>query len=58
MTTPTPHQQIQHLLRVHDGLAEVRHQSYQRRVPLVRDLREGGRAGRHEDLPYPILEGS
>ena len=56
--TPSQHQQVQHLLRVHDGLAEVRHQPDERRVPLVRDFCKGGRAGRHEHLSYPILEGS
>ena len=56
--TLTQHQQIQHLLRVHDGLAEVRHQANQSRVPLVRDLREGGRAGRHQYLSDTIFKRS
>ena len=36
--TLTPHQQVQHLLRVDDGLAEVRHQACARTTPSRNDL--------------------
>lgn len=35
------HQQIEQLLRVDDRLSEIGHQSNQRGVPFVDDLREG-----------------
>ncbi len=43
-------EQVQQLLGVHGGLAEVRHQPNQRRVPLVGHLCERGRPRRHQDL--------
>ena len=56
--TPSQHQQVQHFLRVHDGLAEVRHQSYQSRVPFIGNFCEGRRAARHEDLADAIFKRS
>eukprot|EP00906_Rhabdomonas_costata_P036699 RCo051448 len=50
------HQQIQKLLGVHRGLAEVRHQADQDGVPLVDDLSERGSPGGHQDLPHAVLE--
>ena len=51
-------QQVQHLLRIDHRFAEVRHEPDERRVPLVRDFCKCRRAGRHEDLPHAVLEGS
>ena len=49
-------EEVEQLLRVDDRLAEVRHQTDQRRVPLVDDLGERRRAGRHEDLADAVVE--
>ena len=50
------HQQVQHRLRVDHRLAEVRHQTDQRRVPLVRHLRERRASAAHQDLTHVVLE--
>ena len=50
------HQDVQHLLRVDHRLAEVGHQPDQRRVPLVRHLRERRTAAAHQNLPHVVLE--
>ena len=49
------HQQVQQFLRVDHRLPVVRHQADQRRVPLVDNLREGRRAGGHQDLAHAIV---
>mmetsp|Transcript_3094 Transcript_3094/g.10260 ORF Transcript_3094/g.10260 Transcript_3094/m.10260 type:complete len:228 (-) Transcript_3094:3866-4549(-) len=50
------HEKIQELLGVHHGLAVVRHQSDERRVPLVGDLRKRRRPRGHQHLPDSVLE--
>jgi hypothetical protein len=47
---------VEEFVRVHDGLAVVRHESDERRVPLVDDLRERGRTRAHEHLPDAVVE--
>lgn len=39
-----------------DGFAEVGHEADQRRVPLVRDLRESGATRGHQHLPDAVFE--
>ena len=48
---------VQQLLGVQHRLPEVRHQANEGRVPLVHDLRERRRTGRHQDLTHAVLEG-
>mmetsp|Transcript_82933 Transcript_82933/g.149644 ORF Transcript_82933/g.149644 Transcript_82933/m.149644 type:complete len:355 (+) Transcript_82933:1047-2111(+) len=49
------HQQIQQRVGVDHCLAEVGHHADEVRVPLVRDLREGGGSRGHEDRSAAIL---
>ena len=42
-------------VRADHRLPVVRHQTDQRRVPLVGDLREGRLPARHQNLPHPVL---
>lgn len=48
-------EQVEQLLRVDNGLAEIGHEADERRVPLVDDLGERRRARRHEYLTHAVV---
>ena len=52
------HKQIQELrvIRVYNGFSIIRHQSNNRGVPLIDDLRESVRAGTHKHLSNSVVE--